>query len=339
MSGSNNKQRWDRLLENFRGFGGIAENVIQRPGPLGLGLFPIEPTKPIELRVPQHLLIPVERIALQDGAVILKNDTGFPQGYADWFESFQANYSWGAEARQHIQAFENSLQSLPSTLREQLSLLGLDSRISQTPQTTNQQHAFNRFIKTRQISFNNSMVLMPIIELINHSPQGKTWNMDNNSIAVSGSFDNEILVRYSISDPLRRLMQYSFNCKEPTGFSVNLNLKLSNLTIVVKGGINFQPEKPCRVTSMYDKIYIDRPLLGSVGSPGAPNILFQKSLKNFNIDADELFEKIHHLNRIALIQILKDLETVPGAFSSQLRTACLNQLIVLSCHLNRQGHF
>jgi len=332
LIGSNNQKRWDQLLDNFRGFGGIADNVIQRPGPLGLGLFPIEPAQPIELRVPQHLLIPVEQIALQDGAVILKNDKEFPEGYADWFQSFQADYSWGAEGRQHIQAFENSLQSLPSTLKKQLYSLGLSSRLIQIPQTTSQQHAFDRFIKTRQIQFNNSMVLMPIIELVNHSPKGKSWDMGSNSIAVIGSFEDEILVRYSLSDPLSRLLQYHFNCKEPTGFSINLQFKHRNLIIIVNGGINHQPQKPCKVTSHHNRIYIDRPLLGSVTSPKTPLILFKKSLKNFNVDSDELFEQIHHLNSITLIQILECLETIPGTASNQLKTACLDQLAVLSCH-------
>ena len=332
MSASEHHKRWDRLLETFRGFGGIADNVIQRPGPLGLGVFPIEPAQPIELRVPEHLLIPVERIALQDGSVILKNDRGFPQGYADWFQSFQAHYSWGAEARQHIQVFENSMQSLPSMLREQLSSLGLGSQLNQIPQTTNQQHIFDRFVETRQIQFNNSMVLMPIIELINHSPQGKSWEINSDSIAASGSFDDEILIRYSFSDPLRRLIQYYFNCKEPTGFSVNLRLKYNNLNIFVVGGINFQPEKPCAVKSHHTQIYIYKPLLGSAGSPKMPRILFRKSLKNLNIDADELFERIQHLNRIALIRLLENLESVPGPASTQLKTACLDQLVVLSCH-------
>ena len=67
--------------------------MIQRPGPYGLGLFPIDPEQPSELRVPQHLLIPVERVALVDDQIILNNDSGFPKGYADWFQGFQADFS------------------------------------------------------------------------------------------------------------------------------------------------------------------------------------------------------------------------------------------------------
>ena len=53
------------LLEEFRGFGGRAENVMQRDGPLGLGLFPIEPCQPIDLRVPRSLLVPADNVKLR----------------------------------------------------------------------------------------------------------------------------------------------------------------------------------------------------------------------------------------------------------------------------------
>ena len=329
------QQCWNRLLDAFRGFGGVANNVIQRPGPLGLGLFPIDPAQPIELRVPQHLLIPVERVALEDGAVILKNDKGFPQGYADWFQDFQADYSWGAEAQHSIQTFENNLQSLPSTLREQLSSLALcqSQRLEQlAPQNVIEQNAFDRFIQTRQIQFKNSMVLMPIIELINHSPRGRTWTMDANGISVGGSFENEVLVRYSISDPVRRLMQYGFNCTEPTAFSVSLQLKHRNLNITVKGGNNFRPGMTCDASAIHNQLIIRQPLLGSMGSPKAPRTLFKRGLKSFNVDANELFDQIHHLNRIAFIQLLRELETLSGAFIKDLRKSFLNQLVVLSRH-------
>ena len=124
--------------------------------------------------MPEHLLIPIERISLQDGNVVFNNDNGLPAGYADWFQGFQATFSWAAETNQTIQDFENNLVSMPSSLREKLQSLGLSIRLNQLPKTINLQHAFNRFIKTRQIQFNNSMVLMPILELINHSLQGKT---------------------------------------------------------------------------------------------------------------------------------------------------------------------
>ena len=54
---------------------------------------------------------------------------------------------------------------------------------------------------------------MPMIELINHSPNQASWNMDGDSIAVQGQYKEEILVRYSVSDPLRRLFNMALIAK------------------------------------------------------------------------------------------------------------------------------
>lgn len=337
MATESDQKKWDQLLDAFRDFGGTANNVIQRPGPFGLGLFPINPDQPSELRVPEHLLIPVKRVSLQDGAVVLKDESGFPKGYADWFQRFQADFSWGAEAQRTIENFENSLESLPTPFLKQLSLLGLHSRESHIPQTSNPQYAFDRFIKTRQIQHSKRLVLMPIIELINHSPGGTTWNMSGDGIAVAGTFKGEIMVRYSCSDPLHRLLQYGFNCQEPNGFSVNLQFKHRNLQITVKGGINHQSMKPVKVASQHNQLIINQPLLGSFTSPKIPRALFRASLKDFKVEADELFDQIQHLNRMAVIKIIRDLSSTKSSISNQLRIACMDQLAALSCHVGSQN--
>ena len=63
---------WHAFLEEFRHFGGRAENVIQRQGPLGLGLFPIDPSQPVELMVPQRLLVPADNVELRNGDAVIR---------------------------------------------------------------------------------------------------------------------------------------------------------------------------------------------------------------------------------------------------------------------------
>ena len=64
-----------------------------------------------------------------------------------------------------------------------------------------------------------------------------------------------------------------------------------------------------------------------------PRTLFKSSLKGINVDSDELFDHVQHLNRIAVIQVLKESELNSSPISNQLRTACINQLISLSYHV------
>ena len=326
------RRQWDQLLDAFQSFGGIADNVIQRPGRFGLGLFPIDPGQPSELRVPQHLLVPVNQIVLRNGELTLKNSKGFPKGYAEWFSKYQADYSWGAEAQQNIYNFACNLDALPTQILDQLSSLGIIKKRSNSIAVSTEEIAI-RFIKTRQIWHSKGQVIMPILELVNHAPQGTTWDINGDGIAVSGTFNNEILVRYSVSDPLNRLMQYGFNCQEPTGFSVDLCFNHQGRRIIVDGGINNQSRRPCEVLTKGADLIIKRPLLGLFEAPKLPLELFRKSVKEFSVNPIELFDQIHHFNRLALISILKKLINVDGEMSQQLQTACLDQLVALSCHI------
>ena len=323
------RRQWDQLLDVFRSFGGIADNVIQRPGRYGLGLFPIDPGLPSELRVPEHLLVPVNRITLRDGELTLKNAKDFPKGYAEWFSQYQANYSWGAEAQQNIYNFLCKLEALPTQFLDQLSSLGFKTREGNCTPSSPAEIA-KRFIKTRQIWHSKGQVMMPILELVNHAPHGTAWDTTGDGIAVSGTFNNEILVRYSISDPLNRLMQYGFNCQEPTAFSVDLCFNHRGRRIIVDGGINNQSRRPCEVFTKGTSLVIKKPLMGSFEAPKLPLKLFKKSVKHCEVNSDELFDQMHHLNRIILVSLLKKLKGVDGDISQQLQTACLDQLVALS---------
>ena len=110
---------WHAFLDEYRTFGGKAENLMQRKGAFGLGLFPIDPSKPIDLFVPDPLLVPVEDVDFVDGEVVIRDASKFPDGYSDWFRRYQKTYSWGAEGRDNTLALEEGLKNL----REELNKL------------------------------------------------------------------------------------------------------------------------------------------------------------------------------------------------------------------------
>ena len=76
-------------MEEFRSFGGQAEKLMQREGSLGLGLFPIDPCNPVNLLVPRSLLVPADNVELRNGDAVIKDDSAFPSGYADWFRAIR----------------------------------------------------------------------------------------------------------------------------------------------------------------------------------------------------------------------------------------------------------
>ena len=325
--------RWDSLVEGFRSFGGTANNVVQREGALGLGLFPINQSQPIELSVPNHLLVSTDNLELRDGAVAIKDASLHPEGFARWYEGFQADYSWGAEARRSIKTFEDGLKTFPNSLQRKLQNTTLVDIAKRCPGINEEQELFQRFIATRRIHYRGKNVMMPMIELTNHSPLQSSWIIDKKSITVQGQYDGEILVKYSVSDPLNRYLQYGFNCKEPLGFSLGMKLIHRGQEIVIEGGINYAHMKPINAIKQDQKIVFNRPLLSSYNNPRMPKKLFKQSCRLLkNINAKELFDQIHQRNRLMLISIIKDLYQGNGNTNSELIGACLNQLDILGHH-------
>ena len=328
---------WHAFLDEFRAFGGRAENVMQRKGAFGLGLFPIDPAKPVDLFVPDELLVPIENLELQDETLIIKDDSNFPEGYNDWFRRYQINYSWGAEGRENTLALEEGLKTLPDDVKQLMKNVGLYNPDIRFPGKDVEQELVQRFIQTRCINRKGKRVIMPIIDLLNHAPEAKAYDMSGDGIAVAGLHDGEVLVKYSLSDPIRRLIGYGFNAAEPLGFSLSFRLQHREQMVVVQGGGGRQPLQPCGIEIKNDRVVIKQPLLASSNSPKMPRTLLIKACKNLEgIDASELFEQIHQRNTQALVQMLRKLHEVEGDVAQLLRTGCLDQLAALSHHYGQR---
>nr|WP_115094579.1 hypothetical protein [Synechococcus sp. UW106] len=326
----NVSQKWQHLIEGFRDLGGTVENIIQKQGAFGLGLFPIDPTQPIELRAPAELLVPTNQIKLVNGDLSLADPANFPAGYDEWFETFQRDFSWGADGRNSILSFERELRSLPKVIQQRLNPF-CSVPIAERLPSEDDGTILQRFLRTRRISWKDQTVLMPMIELVNHSAQQASWKVEEDAIRVSGSFANEILVRYSFADPLHRFLQYGFGCVEPTAFSMDMRVKHHERLIIVKGGINHRPMHPLKVSINAKQVMIDRPLLGCKPSVKAPKRLFLEALSGVEgVEPNELFEQIVHINRKQILNLLTAIDSIKQPLIPELKQTCLDQLVALT---------
>ena len=328
---------WHAFLDDFRGFGGRAENIMQRKGSLGMGIFPIDPSKPVDLFVPSSLLVSVENIELRDGNVVIKDDRDFPEGYSDWFHKYQETYSWGAEGKERTLTFEEGLKSLPENIQNLLKGYGIYNAETRFPEKDVDNEILQRFILTRCINYQGKTTVMPIIDLVNHAPSAKPYEISDEGIAISGMHEGEVLVRYNLMDPIRRLLGYGFNAQEPTGFSVRCRIQHKDQIVVVQGGQSDRPMKPCKATFQKDRFIVQQPLLGSLRTPKLPRTLFLQACKEAEgIDANELFDQIQQFNTVALVRIIRELQEVEGETASLLRTGCLNQLVAQSQYFGQR---
>ena len=328
---------WHAFLDEFRALGGKAENVMQRRGAFGLGLFPIDSSKPVDLLVPDELLVAVDNIELRDGDVVIKDEAGFPEGYPDWFRRYQANYSWGAEGRENTLAFEEGLKALPETVQTQLKRHGVYNADNRFPGNDPDQELLQRFIQTRCINRKGKRVIMPMIDLLNHSPSANPYDMSGNGIAVGGMYDGEVLVKYSVSDPIRRFIGYGFNAAEPMGFSFTFQIVHREKPLVIRGGSSRAALQPCEVQIKDDRVVLVQPLLASIASPKMPRTLFIKACRAIDgVDPNELFDQIHQRNTQILVQLLRNLQGVNGDVAERMQAACLDQLATLSHHFGQR---
>ena len=332
---------WHTLLEEFRSFGGRAENVVQREGPFGLGLFPINPAEPVEVMVPKKLLVPADNVVLINGEAVIQDDSDFPTGYAKWFRRYQAEYSWGAEGEASVTRFETGLQQLPDDVRDalqRLKLYAVDRHLNLS--TSNQRdHMLNRFLNSRCLGREGRLFVMPIVELVNHSPSAENWKTQSDGgVAVTGTRSGEVLVKYSNTDPLRRLMRYGFNVLEPMAFSLYLQFPYKRHPVQVLGGGGRQWFQPTKIEQQGDRLVINQPLLGFQQAPRLPLTLFLSACRAIpGLNGRELFERLHKANTLALVDLLRRLEHGRSETADLLRNGCLNQLLALSHHVGHRS--
>ena len=330
---------WHAFLKEFRNFGGRAENVVQREGPFGLGLFPINRAEPVELVVPKELLVPADDVVLRDGEAVIKNDSAFPAGYADWFRRYQANYSWGAEGETSVTRFETGLQQLPETVRRSLQELNLYQPGQRLPSANIRDNMLRRFLKSRCLGRQGTLLVMPIVELVNHNPKAKNWEIrPDGSVGVSGIHQGEVMVKYSNADPLRRLMGYGFNAPEPLAFSLRVRLQHQGQAVLVQGSGGRHWFQPTRIQRKKELLLVHQPLLGSTDHPRLPIRLFRNACQGLSrVESGELFDQIHQANAMALVKLIKQLLPLKEEAADLLCDGCLNQLEANSHHFGNHS--
>ena len=331
---------WHAFLDEFRSFGGRAENVMRRKSSRGMGLFPIDASKPVDLHIPKELLVAIDDIEVIDGNIKVKDNQNLPKNYIDWFERYQRIYSWGVEAegRQNILDFEKGLKSLPDNIQNILKRIQVYNAEKRFPEENIDNEILQRFIRTRCVNHRGKYFMMPIIDLVNHNALAKPYDMSDEGISIQGMHDGEIVVKYNISDPLRRFFIYGFNTVEPMGFSVFCRIEHENKTVIVQGGVNERPMRPCKITFRDNRLVVEQPLLGSIRSPRLPRTLFLQACQDLEgIDGQELFEQIQQSNTIIFITLIRELQKIEGDIASQLRDACLEQLAAQSHYFGQRN--
>ena len=106
----------DEMLSRFRALGGIATNITPGPQDRG-GLFPIDASQPVMLRVPENLIVPVEDITFAGERVAIKDTAAAGESERAFFDLYANAFSWGGRGRSDAAHFIGELEALPDEVR------------------------------------------------------------------------------------------------------------------------------------------------------------------------------------------------------------------------------
>lgn len=315
---------WDDMLAEFRALGGIADNVVQGSGRFGRGLFPIDPTRPVTLHVPERLLIPARHVRQDGDDLVVAGNSGVDARLSDFFTRFERNFSWGLDGRAGVESFISQIGALPGEAKRALGGAGVP--------TEKFANAGDRFIASRAITVGGERRLMTLIELLNHSASAPGFDT-RDGVRVSGVFSGEVLVSYSVTDSWHRFFTQHFVSDEGRAFSLPCSTPLANgKTLVIGDAFG---EKQARADGAVlpilrtdgDRILVSHVLLGDERMPRRPRTIFRALFPALAPDtADEIFQWIASANMRLLVDLLGMLDGHDGEFAVQLRAVLRLQL-------------
>jgi hypothetical protein len=324
---------WNGLVEEFRALGGVLENVHLGRGAIGRGLFPVDPSRPVKILVPETLLFPVDELEFVSGRLRVKKNGAAPSNADKFFEEYQEAFSWGAGGRSDCEAFLASMAELPEPVREVLTkdwglghmFSGIDAEAVQ-----------NRFLRTRMIYRKGRAVIMPVLELVNHDATGSPFSFAD-GIAVAGTYPREVFARYNFIDPFGVFLTWGFPNAEPVCYSlsIKLPLPLAKRTLVIRRDLTKNKAKGrARLPEVKvegNTIHFSSVMLGNKKFPKLPRGAFQHLMKDhgFGEHVDELFDLIRQMNGMRFLNLLSVLDGHEGRTITALRQMCRYQLAAL----------
>ena len=91
----NSDGAWNEMLDEFRALGGVAENIRLDHGALGRGLFPIDPAKPIEISIPDNLLVSSAHVVIENETFRISPASPIGARGRAFMEQYERDFSWG----------------------------------------------------------------------------------------------------------------------------------------------------------------------------------------------------------------------------------------------------
>ena len=303
------KEDWDFLLSEFRKLGGIANNICQKEGQYGRGIFSVDPSMKAKIFTPAKLMVKTEDIYLKDNKLRIKKDTEYSQEIRNFFHFYQDNYSWGSGGKETTEIFEKGLSLFNSNLKELIkkyALVDIDERHKGEWNIVIK----NQFLNARGVNFGSNTVISPIWELVNHKVRSFPFICTKEGLGTPNypASKSELRFSYNNLSPLHRFFSYCFFSEETMIWSVPFTINISELGInILCKGMDLNDDS-MRIESSSNQIIIDGLPIADVNYPRLSYEYFDEFLRKININnfQQNLFLKILELNLSVRKQIMNE---------------------------------
>jgi hypothetical protein len=318
------------MLDAFRALGGTADNIRQDMGPVGRGIFPIDPSKPIALRVPDNLLIDTADIVFENGRIGVRAHAAGGGRERAFLEDYENRFSWGDGGRAETEQTFAEAQRLPGELRR---LLLTEHRCGLWFDEPAPERIQEQFIASRCISYRGRTVIMPIVELVNH---GAGANYDTaDGVKLTGTFAGEVLVKYSDLDSYGLFLTYGFAQEQPHALSIQLAGNVGDTQLAIEreiGDVAGSTRAWMPGLAMTDGgAQLDFLMIGNRQYPRLCRGIFYKIMRAAGAAGfEEAFDTIQHVNRMHFLSLLAALEDQTAPMARTLRRMARHQLTTMS---------
>ena len=324
---------WDYLLSEFRRLGGVAENICQKEGEFGRGIFSHNPNARSSIYTPAKLMIKQEDIYLESNKLRIKKDKEYCQETRDFFNFYQDNFSWGRGGKEKTESFEQELNLFSSYLKKLIKKYTLVDLKKRHEGNWNDVIK-NQFLNARVCKFSKDPVIVPVWDLVNHEVNAFPFVKKVNGLSTPSYAprETELTQSYGHIGTVKRCLNYGFFCKESVCFSLPFNIKLGNSKInLICKGLDLMNDK-IKYKSTNSQIIIDGLPIASVKKPSFIKNYFSYilELNNLNNAYQDLLPKIIHFNCLQRKEILAELSLIDNSSSRILSRAINYELHLLS---------
>ncbi|WP_269608950.1 hypothetical protein [Prochlorococcus marinus] len=314
-------QIWEIGISKFRSCGGVAENIFQKVGINGRGIFPVDPKLKSKIFVPSNLLINREDVILKEGQLKIKDGTDYSKEVVDFFNFYQKHFSWGNGGKESTEAFEKDLAKFPEHIKDFLREKGIID-INQRHNMLSDEFIHKTFLINRGFKFKGKIVLAPYLELVNYSPKSSTLLYTNEGIyhPEIDRLDQEITHHYCYMSSLARWILCGFSVQEPMVFSLPLEFRISEsgLKCFCKG--KYLDTEQINFPRINKSFIIEGLPIANINLKNFPMNYLSYLSKSINVkfDLDNILEKIIDYNIKTRIEVIEKIGGLNSFYSKSL---------------------